>query len=124
MSDVLPFSAGVGRTGAFIVIDAMLDRVQELDTIDVYGHVTVLRSQRNYMVQTEDQYFFIHEAMLEAIQCGDTEINAKDLPTAMQRLNEVVADDGSTAIELEFKVCFLFVTVAYKACLSNYVINQ
>lgn len=98
------FSAGVGRTGAFIVVDGMLDRVREMDTIDVYGHVTVLRSQRNYMVQTEDQYFFIHEAMLEAIQCGDTEINAKDLPTAMQRLNEVVADDGSTAIELEFKV--------------------
>jgi netrin-G3 ligand len=96
-------SAGVGRTGAFIVIDAMLDRIQELDTIDVYGHVSVLRSQRNYMVQTEDQYFFIHEAVLEAIQCGDTEINAKDLPTAMQRLNEVVSDDGSIAIELEFK---------------------
>ena len=117
-------SAGVGRTGAYIVIDAMLDRMLDWDTVDIFGHVMVLRSQRNFMVQTEvrsargrgvlfvpltvyfsqDQYFFIHDAVLEAIQCGYTEINAKDLPHAMQKLSEVIADDGSTAIELEFKV--------------------
>lgn len=61
------FSAGVGRTGAFIVIDSMLERLKHEKTIDVYGHVTCLRSQRNYMVQTENQYIFIHEALLEAI---------------------------------------------------------
>ena len=44
------FSAGVGRTGAFIVIDSMLERIKHEKTIDVYGHVTCLRSQRNYMV--------------------------------------------------------------------------
>ena len=33
--------------------------------MDVYGHVTCLRAQRNYMVQTEDQYIFIHDALLE-----------------------------------------------------------
>ena len=62
-----PYSAGVGRTGAFIVIDSMLERLKHEKTIDVYGHVTCLRAQRNYMVQTEDQYIFIHEALLEAI---------------------------------------------------------
>ncbi|XP_065834466.1 receptor-type tyrosine-protein phosphatase delta-like [Oscarella lobularis] len=100
---VVHCSAGVGRTGAYIVIDAMLDRMLDWDTVDIFGHVMVLRSQRNFMVQTEDQYFFIHDAVLEAIQCGYTEINAKDLPHAMQKLSEVIADDGSTAIELEFK---------------------
>ena len=64
---VIYFSAGVGRTGAFIVIDSMLERLKHEKTIDVYGHVTCLRAQRNYMVQTEDQYIFIHEALLEAI---------------------------------------------------------
>ena len=31
-------SAGVGRTGAFIVIDSMLERMKHEKTIDVYGH--------------------------------------------------------------------------------------
>ena len=44
-------SAGVGRTGAFIVIDSMLERLKHEETVDIYGHVTCLRSQRNYMVQ-------------------------------------------------------------------------
>ena len=44
-------SAGVGRTGAFIVIDAMLERVKHERTVDIYGHVTCLRAQRNYMVR-------------------------------------------------------------------------
>ena len=43
-------SAGVGRTGCFIVIDSMLERVRQEKTIDIYGHVTCLRAQRNYMV--------------------------------------------------------------------------
>lgn len=43
----------VGR--CFIAIDSMLERIRSEATVDVYGHVTCLRAQRNYMVQTEDQ---------------------------------------------------------------------
>ena len=47
-------SAGVGRTGTFIVIDTMLQRLMhEEEMIDIYGHVSLLRTQRNYMIQTE-----------------------------------------------------------------------
>ena len=47
-------SAGVGRTGCYIVIDSALTRLKEkLSTIDIYGHVNLLRSQRPYMVQHE-----------------------------------------------------------------------
>ena len=45
----------------------MLERMKHEKTVDVYGHVTCLRAQRNYMVQTEDQYIFIHDALLEVI---------------------------------------------------------
>jgi len=79
-------SAGVGRTGAFVVIDSMLERLRYENTIDVYGHVTVLRAQRNYMVQTEDQYIFIHDAVLEAVTCGDTEIPARSLHLRLDNL--------------------------------------
>ena len=47
-------SAGVGRTGTFIVIDTMLQRLMhEEEMVDIYGHVSLLRTQRNYMIQTE-----------------------------------------------------------------------
>jgi len=51
---VVHCSAGVGRTGCYIVIDSALHRLREgLSSIDIYGHVNLLRSQRPYMVQHE-----------------------------------------------------------------------
>ncbi|XP_047444668.1 receptor-type tyrosine-protein phosphatase S-like isoform X24 [Mugil cephalus] len=96
-------SAGVGRTGCFIVIDAMLERIRHERTVDIYGHVTLMRSQRNYMVQTEDQYSFIHEALLEAVACGNTEVAARSLYSYMQKLSKVESGEHVTGMELEFK---------------------
>ncbi|XP_033993838.1 receptor-type tyrosine-protein phosphatase S-like isoform X8 [Trematomus bernacchii] len=96
-------SAGVGRTGCFIVIDAMLERIRQERTVDIYGHVTLMRSQRNYMVQTEDQYSFIHEALLEAVACGNTEVAARSLYSYMQKLAKVEPGEHITGMELEFK---------------------
>ncbi|XP_068460945.1 receptor-type tyrosine-protein phosphatase S-like isoform X11 [Clinocottus analis] len=96
-------SAGVGRTGCFIVIDGMLERIRHERTVDIYGHVTLMRSQRNYMVQTEDQYSFIHEALLEAVACGNTEVAARSLHSYMQKLSKVEPGEHITGMELEFK---------------------
>ncbi|XP_069023886.1 protein tyrosine phosphatase receptor type Db isoform X9 [Embiotoca jacksoni] len=96
-------SAGVGRTGCFIVIDAMTERIKHEKTIDIYGHVTLMRSQRNYMVQTEDQYIFIHDALLEAVTCGTTEVPARNLYSYIQRLTQIEPGENVTGMELEFK---------------------
>ncbi|XP_023563640.1 receptor-type tyrosine-protein phosphatase F isoform X4 [Octodon degus] len=101
---VVHCSAGVGRTGCFIVIDAMLERMKHEKTVDIYGHVTCMRSQRNYMVQTEDQYVFIHEALLEAAVCGHTEVPARNLYAHIQKLGQVPPGESVTAMELEFKL--------------------
>ncbi|KAM5148665.1 receptor-type tyrosine-protein phosphatase F isoform 2-T5 [Mantella aurantiaca] len=101
---VVHCSAGVGRTGCFIVIDAMLERVKLEKTVDIYGQVTCMRSQRNYMVQTEDQYVFIHEALLEAVMCGNTEVPARSLFAHIQKLSQVPVGESVTAMELEFKL--------------------
>ncbi|XP_022353210.1 receptor-type tyrosine-protein phosphatase F isoform X4 [Enhydra lutris kenyoni] len=101
---VVHCSAGVGRTGCFIVIEAMLERMKHEKTVDVYGHVTCMRSQRNYMVQTEDQYVFIHEALLEAATCGHTEVPARSLYAHIQKLGQVPPGESVTAMELEFKL--------------------
>ncbi|XP_047433666.1 protein tyrosine phosphatase receptor type Db isoform X15 [Mugil cephalus] len=100
---VVHCSAGVGRTGCFIVIDAMAERIKHEKTIDIYGHVTLMRSQRNYMVQTEDQYIFIHDALLEAVTCGNTEVPARNLYSYIQRLTQIEPGENVTGMELEFK---------------------
>ncbi|XP_029921003.1 protein tyrosine phosphatase receptor type Db isoform X4 [Myripristis murdjan] len=100
---VVHCSAGVGRTGCFIVIDAMTERIKHEKTIDIYGHVTLMRSQRNYMVQTEDQYVFIHDALLEAVACGNTEVAARNLYSYIQRLTQIEPGENVTGMELEFK---------------------
>ncbi|XP_041077073.1 receptor-type tyrosine-protein phosphatase delta isoform X13 [Polyodon spathula] len=100
---VVHCSAGVGRTGCFIVIDAMLERIKHEKTVDIYGHVTLMRAQRNYMVQTEDQYIFIHDALLEAVTCGTTEVPARNLYAYIQKLTQIESGENVTGMELEFK---------------------
>lgn len=54
--DGLPvlLASGVGRSGTFIAIHSTLERLDAREElVDIYGHVSLLRSQRNYMVQTE-----------------------------------------------------------------------
>jgi len=82
----------------------MLERMKTEATIDIYGHVTCLRAQRNYMVQTEEQYIFIHEALLEAAHCGTTEVTARNLQTHLATISQLTPGENLTKLQLEFKV--------------------
>ncbi|XP_038072804.1 tyrosine-protein phosphatase 10D-like isoform X2 [Patiria miniata] len=61
-------SAGVGRTGTFICLDRLMLHLKEHDYVDVFGIVNEMRMHRNFMVQTEDQYVFIHECLMDILQ--------------------------------------------------------
>ncbi|XP_073665064.1 receptor-type tyrosine-protein phosphatase eta [Tursiops truncatus] len=61
-------SAGVGRTGTFIAIDRLIYQMEDENTVDVYGIVYDLRMHRSLMVQTEDQYVFLNQCVLDIIR--------------------------------------------------------
>ncbi|KAK2555009.1 Receptor-type tyrosine-protein phosphatase T [Acropora cervicornis] len=95
--------AGVGRTGAFIVIDAMLDSIEKKKVVDVFNYVKLLRVNRISMVQTEEQYAFIHMALLESVICGKTEIPAQDLRIALKKLVAVNPKTNMTGLAREYQ---------------------
>ena len=45
-------SAGVGRTGIFITLDAMMERLKQRDDLNIFEFVNEMRTRRKAMVQT------------------------------------------------------------------------
>jgi netrin-G3 ligand len=51
-------SAGVGRTGTFITLDSMLERIKTENSINIFEFVSNLRKQRVLMVQTSVSFVY------------------------------------------------------------------
>ncbi|XP_023226972.1 receptor-type tyrosine-protein phosphatase R-like [Centruroides sculpturatus] len=60
---VVHCSAGIGRTGCFIATSIGIQQLWEENMVDVLGIVCALRLDRGGMVQTAEQYEFVHQAL-------------------------------------------------------------
>uniref|UniRef100_A0A3Q2XP76 protein-tyrosine-phosphatase n=1 Tax=Hippocampus comes TaxID=109280 RepID=A0A3Q2XP76_HIPCM len=107
---VVHCSAGAGRTGCFMVIDIMLDMAEREGVVDIYNCVRELRARRVNMVQTEEQYVFIHDAILEACLCGDTSVPANQLRSVCYDMNRLDPQTNSCPIKEEFRQTLNMVT--------------
>uniref|UniRef100_A0A671L4U1 Receptor-type tyrosine-protein phosphatase epsilon n=1 Tax=Sinocyclocheilus anshuiensis TaxID=1608454 RepID=A0A671L4U1_9TELE len=100
---VVHCSAGVGRTGTFIVIDALIDMMYAEKMVDVFGFVSRIREQRSQLIQTDLQYSFVYQALLEYFLYGDTELDVSSLEGHLDKLHNTSAPLDRVGLEEEFK---------------------
>ena len=102
-------SAGVGRTGTYIVVDTMLKKIREQHALNIPSFLKHIRQQRNFLVQTEEQFIFIYDVLLEAIQLlnigySDLELNEQNFDYVIQMLDYFDNDSNLTRLDKQFQL--------------------
>ena len=77
----------------------MLKQIEQKGLVNVFGFLRYIRAQRNFLVQTEEQYIFIHDALVEAIASGETNYTLNDIMNISNNLDY---------LEAQFKVRLMF----------------
>nr|XP_020494280.1 receptor-type tyrosine-protein phosphatase H-like [Labrus bergylta] len=74
---VVHCSTGVGRTGTIIALDVMLQQLEKERAVGINAFVHKMRLSRPHMVQTESQYVFLHQCIMDSLQ--QNERTAEDI---------------------------------------------
>ncbi|XP_002122575.2 receptor-type tyrosine-protein phosphatase alpha-like isoform X1 [Ciona intestinalis] len=99
---VVHCSAGVGRTGTYIVLDYLVNKLNNDNNIDVYDVIANLRTKRTEMVQSLDQYVFLHKLAMEIHLFGNTDVTKEDFTSRYTSLESEDPESGKTGFETEF----------------------
>ncbi|XP_072173396.1 receptor-type tyrosine-protein phosphatase T-like [Diadema setosum] len=97
-------SAGAGRTGTFLTLYNMLCMMRETGKVDIFGFVNEMRENRIEMIQTQDQYVFIYNALLEVYSSCQTNIPVSQFKKKLETLNRMDPKTKKTNIQLEYEL--------------------
>ncbi|XP_054920309.1 receptor-type tyrosine-protein phosphatase kappa-like isoform X2 [Dermacentor andersoni] len=99
---LLHCSAGVGRTGTIVLMEAALDMARAEKRVDVMGLLYKLRQQRVNLVETAEQYEFVHVALLERLFGEPTRQPRGSLAAYFNRL-QLEKAGGTTDLERQYE---------------------
>lgn len=81
-------SAGIGRTGALILIDTMLEMARKEGKIDILAHFCKMRRQRFNMVEKMSQYLFVYQVLFEALSHEPTNIACTEFKAYLDNMTK------------------------------------
>ncbi|CAC5380713.1 PTPRT [Mytilus coruscus] len=100
---VVHCSAGVGRTGTFIALDALYEHGQKEGYVDIMEYVQTMRKDRMNMVQTHEQYEVVFEALLELFTVPDTSIQKSVFCEYIHKQEQKTLPKNQTEFREEFQ---------------------
>ncbi|XP_072547530.1 receptor-type tyrosine-protein phosphatase H-like isoform X1 [Salminus brasiliensis] len=83
---VVHCSAGVGRTGIFIALDTVLQQLEKQRAVSIAACVHRMRLNRPLMVQTESQYMFLHQCIMDSLR------PTKTIPESVYENSDIYED--------------------------------
>ena len=97
------FSAGVGRTGTVILIDAMYQMARAERAVDVCSHLAVIRQQRANLCANLAQYQLVHQVLVELLVAPLAAVPAAQLAARLPQLRAPAAGGGPSQLELQVR---------------------
>eukprot|EP00105_Crassostrea_gigas_P017835 XP_011435764.2 PREDICTED: receptor-type tyrosine-protein phosphatase epsilon-like [Crassostrea gigas] len=99
---VVHCSAGIGRTGTYIALDALYKAGKTSGKINVAEYVKIMRANRMNMVQTYEQYMTIYLALNEEFKASS---EPQSLPDFTKKAQSITGDRpaNQTGIRKEFE---------------------
>ncbi|XP_061182027.1 receptor-type tyrosine-protein phosphatase kappa-like [Saccostrea echinata] len=97
-------SAGVGRTGTFMALDFLIKQGVRERSVDVINCVARMRQQRVHVVQTVEQYVFLHDALVEALTEGKGVVTANEFPEYYKCLKQLNPSTKKSGLWEQFQL--------------------
>ena len=121
-------SAGLGRTGTFLLALSLLKQSEVENKIESVEWLTQMRAARPGLIQSEEQYMFVLEALAEALNssagANPTLMSAKDIPKRVEELSNESGSSSLTGFDTEFKRLESIFPVRSRAQAANLACNK